>query len=264
MEIVIFGILGLCFGSFINALVWRLRHKRDFVRERSECTHCHHVLEWNDLIPVVSWVMLRGKCRYCHKPIEDSPIVEATTAVLFIVSYISWPYGFETVGMLVFGLWLIAIVLLVALSLYDIRWYLLPDRLVIPLTALGLIIGSLVFYSIKGVSVTGVIIEMLFGVVVISGLYFILHYVSGGKWVGFGDVKLGVFMGLILGWQGALLALFLANVLGLLFVLPLLVTKKIGPKSKIPFGPFLIASCYIAFLFGEKILNWYFAGIIGI
>ena len=90
IEFVI-GMVGLAFGSFVNALVWRIRHKRDFVSERSECTHCHHVLAWNDLIPVLSWLMLRGKCRYCHKKIDDSPVVEVTTAALFL--FLRSPYS---------------------------------------------------------------------------------------------------------------------------------------------------------------------------
>ena len=258
----VFGIVGLAFGSFVNALVWRVRHKRDFVSERSECTHCHHVLAWNDLIPVVSWVMLRGKCRYCHKKIEDSPIVEATTAALFVLTYLAWPYGFDGAGVTLMILWLAALVMLMALAVYDIKWYLLPDKIVFPLVALGAVIGVARFYFVEQLDVSGAALQMLLGVVIISGLYFILHQLSAGKWVGFGDVKLAVFIGFVLGWQSSLLALFLANLIGLAVVLPLLVTRKITTKSKIPFGPFLIIASIVAFLWGEKIISWYLATIL--
>lgn len=258
----VLGIVGLAFGSFVNALVWRIRHKRDFVSERSECTHCHHVLAWNDLIPVVSWLTLRGKCRYCHKKIDDSPIVESATAMLFILSYVVWPFGFTDAGVVLFIAWLTALVILVALAVYDIRWYLLPDKLVFPLVGIGVVIGISRFYFVEGLSIGAAALEMVLGVLMISGLYFVLHQVSSGKWVGFGDVKLAIFIGLILGWQSALLALFLANLVGLVVVLPLLIIKKIHAKSKIPFGPFLIVASFIAFLWGEKIISWYLGTIL--
>jgi prepilin signal peptidase PulO-like enzyme (type II secretory pathway) len=258
----VLGIVGLAFGSFVNALVWRIRHKRDFVSERSECTHCHHVLAWNDLIPVVSWAMLRGKCRYCHKKIDDSPIVESITAMLFILSYVAWPFGFTDAGVVLFIAWLTALVILVALAVYDIRWYLLPDKLVFPLVGIGVVIAVTRFYFVEGLSIGAAALEMGLGVLMISGLYFVLHQLSSGKWVGFGDVKLAIFIGLVLGWQSALLALFLANLVGLIVVLPLLVIKKIHAKSKIPFGPFLIVASIIAFLWGEKIISWYLGTIL--
>lgn len=264
LILIVLVTLGLCFGSFVNALVWRLRHRRNFVSERSECTHCHHVLEWYDLVPVVSWTMLRGKCRYCHKKIDDSPLVELITSGLFVLSYSAWPFGFETVGIWMFVLWLICIVALVALAVYDMRWQLLPDKIVLPLGIIGVILGFLRFYVHDDLGLLATIVQMAGGVAVISGLYFVLHYMSRGAWVGFGDVKLNVFIGLILGWQSALLAVFLANILGLLVVLPGLLLKKITPKSRIPFGPFLIAACIIALLWGQQIINWYTTTLLGL
>src|SRR5688572_14187716 len=91
MIVVVLIAFGLIFGSFINALVWRLHEGRDWVRERSECLQCHHQLAPKDLIPVLSWLLLRGKCRYCHKPIPDSPLVELAVPALFVTSYFFWP-----------------------------------------------------------------------------------------------------------------------------------------------------------------------------
>lgn len=163
-----------------------------------------------------------------------------------------------------FVLWLICIVALVALAVYDMRWQLLPDKIVLPLGIIGVILGFLRFYVHDDLGLLATIVQMAGGVAVISGLYFVLHYMSRGAWVGFGDVKLNVFIGLILGWQSALLAVFLANILGLLVVLPGLLLKKITPKSRIPFGPFLIAACIIALLWGQQIINWYTTTLLGL
>ncbi len=264
MEIIALFLIGLCFGSFINALVWRLRHKRDFVKERSECTHCHHTLAWNDLVPVVSWALLRGKCRYCGKRIDDSPVVELITPMLFVISYLAWPFGFETAGIVLFVLWLIALVGLIALTVYDLKWYLLPDKIVFPLIAIGLGMGATRFVYIDQQGWAEAIGSIFLGILSIAGVYLILHVISSGKWVGFGDVKLSVFIGSILGWQGGLLALFMANLLGIIVVIPLLTLNKLHSKSKIPFGPFLIGACFITFLWGGNIIDWYVNSLIGL
>src|SRR6185369_16739060 len=90
MIVFVLVLLGLIFGSFINALVYRIHAGRNWVSERSECMSCHHPLAAKDLIPVFSWLYLRGKCRYCKKPIPDSPIVELALPALFVVSYLLW------------------------------------------------------------------------------------------------------------------------------------------------------------------------------
>src|SRR5690606_23636863 len=98
---------GLILGSFVNAFVWRLHEKKDWVGGRSECPHCHHKLAPKDLVPVLSWLSLGGKCRYCHKPIPDSPLVELAVPVLFVLSYIFWPMGYGNESLFVFACWLL-------------------------------------------------------------------------------------------------------------------------------------------------------------
>lgn len=264
MEIIILTIVGLCLGSFINALVWRIRHKRDMWRERSECTHCHHKLAWYDLLPVVSWLSLGGRCRYCRKVIDDNPLVELITPALFLVSYVAWPYGWSAWGWALFGLWMAAVVVMIALTVYDLRWFLLPDRMTFPLMAVGAAIGAVKFGLIEQSGVVAALMTMTGGVVIIAGLYGGLYYISKGKWVGFGDVKLAVFIGLVLGWQGALLGLFIANLAGCLVVLPGLLSGRLTRKSKVPFGPFLIIGCMTAFLWGGTIIEWYLKNAVGL
>lgn len=257
MWIIILFILGLCFGSFVNALVWRLHKKRNFVSERSECVHCHHVLGWYDLIPVVSWLMLKGKCRYCKKKIDDSPITEIGVAVAFASSYLLWPFGFAFAGLVLFVLWLIAVVFLATLFLYDLKWMLLPDKVNFPLMGLG-IVWAVFFHAVFAQnSIETGLTESALGIASVAGLYGFLYMISKGAWVGFGDVKLGIFMGLVLGWQGGLLAVLLANTIAFLVILPGLMTNKISRTSKIPFGPFLILATGISLLLGHYIIDWY-------
>lgn len=257
------GLLGLLFGSFVNALVWRLHAKRNFVTERSECTHCHHVLAWYDLVPVLSWLLLKGRCRYCGKRIEDSPLTELGVALAFTISYLWWPLGFSAAGLVLFGLWLVALVLLAALFLYDLRWSLLPDALTLPLIVLGLIWVSVYYGILAPQSLGASLMSISFGIASVAGLYGALYAVSSGEWVGFGDVKLGVFMGLVLGWEQGLLAVMLANCLAFLVVVPGLVTKKMTRKSRIPFGPFLIVATVLAFLGGNWMIGVYVTAVFG-
>lgn len=264
MTGIFIALIGLCFGSFVNALVWRLRKKRDFVKERSECTHCHHVLAWYDLIPVLSWLMLRGRCRYCHKKIDDSPLTEIGVALAFAVSYLWWPLGFSAAGWALFALWLVALVLLAALFLYDCKWFLLPNVLMFPLIGIGVVWAVVYYVFIAPEPLLAILQNVALGLASVAGLYGALHYVSKGEWVGFGDVKLGVFMGLILGWQQGLLAVMLANVIAFLVIIPGLLSGKMTRKTRIPFGPFLILATGIALLFGERLIAGYIAVIFSI
>lgn len=257
-----FVLVGLCFGSFVNALVWRLHAGRNFVSERSECTHCHHVLGWYDLVPLLSWLWLRGRCRYCHRVIDDSPVVELAGAALFVVSYLVWPYGFaSSLAIGLFVLWLVAVVILLALADYDVRWQLLPDVMVFPLVVLAGVIGVM-RSALEGLPWGWAVGDMLLGVAVIAGLYYALYHVSHHRWVGFGDVKLGVAIGLALGGQGALVALFAANLLGTAWVLPGLMIGRLTRRSRVPFGPFLIAGWLVAMLWGHAIVAWYLQPLI--
>jgi prepilin signal peptidase PulO-like enzyme (type II secretory pathway) len=266
VEIAVFlGIVGAAFGSFIDAVTWRLHTKRNFISDRSECEHCHHKLGVWDLIPIFSWVLLGGKCRYCGKPITPvAPLTELALAAIFVLSYLYWPLGFENwQAIALFGMWLVYIVMLGILFVYDLRWLLLPDVIVVPLIALGFV-DAAIQTSFYGGSVVTLSSQIVLGVAAMAGIYWVLYAVSKGKWVGFGDIKLAVFMGAVLGWQKTLLLLMLANVIGLLVVLPGLMTKKLKPTSRVPFGPFMIVAFVIVGLAGDRLIDWYIGTFIGI
>lgn len=259
MEIFILALLGLAFGSFITALTWRLHKGKDFVADRSQCESCGHKLAPQDLIPVLSWVMLKGRCRYCRKKISwQNPAIELGTMVAFIVSFIFWPHGLVSgLEWATFALWLVFVVMLGALLVYDLRWMLLPDKLVFPLIALGLLYAALLQLQQPEASILAYLQHVVLGAGALGGVYWLLYTVSKGRWVGFGDVKLGIFMGIALGWQPALLVLFLANIIGCLVVGPGLLVGRLTPKSRVPFGPFLIIAFFIAGLFGQQLITWY-------
>jgi leader peptidase (prepilin peptidase)/N-methyltransferase len=256
---VFLGLVGLAFGSFVGALVWRLHEHKDFVSDRSECEHCHHKLGVLDLIPVFSWLALHGKCRYCGKRIGwDALLFEVTMAALFVGSYYAWPLSYDTWQSCVsFGLWLVYLVGLLALLVYDLRWMILPNAIIFPLIGVGLV-ESAVRYTVQvGSTPIQYANSVIFGIAVLAGLYWVLYTFSKGKWVGYGDVKLGLFMGIALGFQRSLLALFLANIVGFIVILPGLLLGKLKRTSRVPFGPFLIIAFVIAFLFGDRVVDWY-------
>lgn len=273
MIILTLLILGVCFGSFINALVWRV-HEQDtrgkgkksknglkkldlsIVHGRSMCPYCKHLLAAKDLIPVLSWLCLKGKCRYCKAPIGDTPIPELLVPFLFIISYIYWPHSWNNQTTMVFGFWLLFLVGLVALAIYDLKWFLLPNRILFPLAGLAILQIALQFVFFGGA--LGLASSALWGLAFGGGVFWLLFQVSQGKWIGGGDVKLGWLIGLLLGGPlMSLLMIFIASLLGTLVSLPLLVTSKAGAKTRIPFGPFLIASAIIVRLFGAGMILWY-------
>ena len=250
------GLVGLSFGSFVNALVWRIHTKKNFVSERSICIHCKHVLAWYDLIPIFSWLSLRGRCRYCKKPIEDSPVVEATAAILFAASYYWWPLDLGSAAEYVaLGFWLVQLVGLIALVVYDFRWLLLPNKILLPMT--GLAVAQRIFEAVVVTQTPEPIKEMILGSLAGGGVFYLLYQVSAGRWIGGGDVKLGFYMGLLLGPLKVGLAIMVGFYSASIILLPLMVLKKVGRKSKIPFGPFLIAGLVALTLFSATIISWY-------
>lgn len=257
-------LLGLCMGSFIGATAWRLheqakskkkRTELSILRGRSMCEHCHHTLAVKDLIPLFSWLSLGGKCRYCGKSIGlQALMLEVFTGLLFVASYQYWPGLLHGLQWLYFGLWLVILVGLIALAIYDLRWFLLPDRLVFPLVLVASVYAVVRIFDQGWMGVTAA----LWGLVIASGIFYLLFQLSRGSWIGGGDVKLGLVLGLILGGPSlSLLMLFIASLLGAFVSLPLMMAGKANRKTMLPFGPFLIAATVITQLFGASLITWY-------
>ena len=266
MLIIVFIILGLAFGSFINALVWRIHEQSQaknpnkqlsVINGRSMCPYCRHTLGVKDLIPVLSWLSLKGKCRYCQKPISwQYPVVELVTAGLFVVSYLMWPLELDARGITALAFWLVLLVGLIALAIYDLRWMLLPNRIVIPLIVIA--ISAVLFDALLFDGGWSSLQQALWGALFGGGLFYLLFQASQGKWIGGGDVKLGFLLGIIVGgpWE-ALLLIFIAAVLGSVVGVVLVITKNLKLSQRMPFGPYLILAAIIVQLFGAELVKWY-------
>lgn len=258
--------LGLCFGSFALVLTDRMHSKRDWVRGRSKCDECHRELQIKDLVPVGSWVFYGGKCRRCGVKLSKSyPLAELFLGFGFLLSFIFWPaehVGF--ISILMFIVWLAALVVMTALFVYDLRWFLLPNKLVYPLVITGVAWMALDIID-KGVS-NVLLLEYILSVFVAAGFFLLLFMTSGGRWIGDGDIRLGLAIGLFTGsWAESWLVIFLASVFGLVFALPAFAETKNANKRlklKIPFGPVLILALVVVMLFGEQIIDWYATDIL--
>jgi prepilin signal peptidase PulO-like enzyme (type II secretory pathway) len=272
MIIAILVVVGLCLGSFVNALVWRLHEQEaqkgrkddgkyqqrlSVATGRSMCTNCRHELAAKDLLPVISWLALRGKCRYCGKPISAQyPIVELATAALFAALYIWWPVPFTTAQTVIFILWLALATGFMALIVCDLRWMLLPNRIMRPL---GFIAAAIAVISVAtAFRPATALLSTVLAVLVGGGIFYGLFQISKGKWIGGGDVKLGWLLGLIAATPArSMLLIFIAAFLGSLVSIPFLATKRMKHTSILPFGPFLIVAAIIVQLFGHTIIFWY-------
>ena len=288
MAIIVLAVAGLCFGSFVNALVWRLRQQSivdsgrlldkkqkklqtknykqktgdnlSILRGRSICPKCGRELAIPDLVPVFSWLVLRGRCRYCYKPISRQyPVVEVVMAAVFAASYYWWPGGVNTgADWLVLVTWLAASVGLLALAVYDFKWMLLPNKILYPTAAVafGGKLAEILLFSENKAHSWGFLALSLF---MASGIFWVLFEISKGKWIGFGDVRLGLITGTLLATPvKSLLMIFLASFLGVVASLPALAGSRAKfLKHRLPYGPFLIAATAVLVLFGDGIINWY-------
>ena len=282
------GLVGLAMGSCAGAQVWRLR-ARQLVEDkaagypvkaaelkrlkpliapvrsdRSRCLECDHTLHMRDLMPLVSWLGTGGRCRYCHKPIGLlEPAIELGMAAIFVLSFVYWPYALDSMGaFLLFGIWLASLVVAGVLFVYDMKWFLLPDKPNYLYMGLGAVFASGQLF-LAGVTMNAVM-SLLGALCILSGLYALLYYYSRARdgeertWVGFGDVKLGIGLGFFaLTWPMAFIALFAANLFGTLLVLPGLMKGTLDRRSHIPFGPLLLAGTIVAVLFGQQIIDTY-------
>ncbi|MGH7156921.1 MAG: prepilin peptidase [Candidatus Saccharimonadales bacterium] len=267
MIVAILIVLGLCLGSFVNALVWRLRQqesktkhqKLSVINGRSICPHCGHQLSAWDLVPVLSWLYLRGRCRYCHTAISwQYPLVELAMAAVFALSYLFWPDDLGNNGQkLLLITWLASSVGLLALLVYDWHWMLLPNRILYP-TLLVSAAGRLAYIIFYAGDKPHNLALWAGSLAVASGIFSILYIVGRGRWIGFGDVRLGLVTGtLITSPSVAFLMIFLAALMGTILAVPGILGGKLRLSQKLPFGPFLITATGIAVLFGGQIVDWY-------
>lgn len=251
-------VFGLVVGSFLNCVIYRLEKEESFLFGRSYCPCCKKTLKAIDLIPILSFLILKGKCRYCQKKISwQYPFVELGSAFLFVLVFQHFNLGLDF-GLspdflgLVFSLAIFCF--LIVVFVYDLKHFLIPDKIIYLAIALALIYN---FFDFK---------NLLFNFLpaALGGFVFflIIFLISQGKWLGFGDVKLVFLLGLFLGFPNILVALFLSFTIGAIIGIGLIILKRKKLKSEVPFAPFLVLGSLIAFFWGEKILNWYLSLIV--
>ena len=260
---------GLVVGSFLNCLIYRLKEGKGFFRGRSFCPQCKHVLTWPDLIPVLSFFVLGRKCRYCQKPISwQYPLVELATGLLFVLIMNYELISFENILASLFML--LVSCFLIVIFVYDFKYYIIPDQIIYPATALTFLYqlfrilppplnkGWATQPIENGLWLNfGPLFNPLLSALLASAFFLAIVLVSQGRWMGVGDIKLAFFMGLFLGYPKILVALFLAFSLGALIGIILILTGKKTLKAKVPFAPFLVTGTFMALFWGEKIINWY-------
>ena len=269
--VVFFFIFGLTIGSFLNSVIYRLDTGESLIKARSHCPYCKKPLSWFELIPLMSFILQKGRCRHCKKTISlQYPLVELAAGLLFVLIFnfsaqgeISPLWGGQFLNILTTIFWLFVISCLIIIFVYDLRHYIIPDQVIYPAIIVAILYRlqfSIFNFSAYGGPAAGwhsLIFYNLLSAVIAGGFFLLIILISKGKWMGAGDAKLAVFMGLILGWPKIFLALFLAFLIGAFVSVILMILKKKTLKSEIPFGPFLAGATVIAMFLGDILINLY-------
>ena len=247
---IIFALVGIAVGSFLNVCIDRLPERQSLLRPASHCPACQRRLALKDLIPVFSYLWLRGRCRYCRAPIPQRVLwVELGTGLMF--DFLWWWYGITPeLGIMSFYCCLLIVILVI-----DLERGLILNKVVYPAAAIALIIGVLTSITSVFTSNPGIIKVAIGGGLGLVIMLLVALVSRGG--IGWGDVKMAGLVGLLTGFPLVLVSLLLAVVGGGLIAAVLLVLKLKQRRQTIPFGPFLSVGAMVTLLWGTSILNWY-------
>lgn len=269
MLILFLFVLGICIGSFLNVLIDRLP-RNESIFGRSHCESCKTVLKWKDLFPIISFMFLKGKCRYCSTPLSyQYPVLEILTGLMFVFVfvYISmntiFNYQFSIINdllvlspafviQLFFFLFIVSSFIVIFFA--DLKYGIIPDKIILPSILVSLI--WLVTLNQE------IFISHLISSFGAFGFFLTIFLITKGKGMGFGDVKLALLMGLILGISGTILALYVAFLTGGIIGIILILWKKKTLKNAVPFGPFLVVGFLISLFFSEQITQYFLAIIL--
>jgi prepilin signal peptidase PulO-like enzyme (type II secretory pathway) len=260
LEIMIF-VFGLCFGSFVNMLVYRIaikyglradRQVRSYKnKNRSFCDFCKRQLSWYENIPVLSWIMQKGKTRCCQKKLPIAyPVVEILMGILFLMNFEISQFHFVSFEMTILYLInFVVVMFLVFSAVFDLKYMILPDFSTVILVIIGLV---LIGYELLNGHVNLFLQNLITGIIV-TLFFLFLHLITKGKGMGMGDVKLVFFIGLFLGWQKTIVTMYVAFIAGAIVGIFLMAFKKLGRKAEIPFGPFLIFGTFFSWWVGDNV-----------
>ena len=248
---VVCGVVGLCVGSFLNVVIYRVPRRESVVRPRSKCPTCEAPIAERDNIPVLSWLLLHGRCRACGATIRARyPMVELASAALFVAAGIRFSHSWALPAFCLF------FAALLAITVIDFDHFIIPNRVIYPtlfITAPLLVAAAALGGDWRDAE------HAVIGGAAGFGALFVVHVISP-RGMGFGDVRLAGVIGMMLGWLGlgfVVLALFLAFLLASVVGIALMVTRIRGRKDAVPFGPFMAAGAVVAALWGRAILDAY-------
>ncbi len=274
--IVVGFVLGACFGSFFNVIIYRLPKEESIILPASHCMKCGELIPWYDNIPIISYFILRGKCRDCGAPFSIRyAAVEFLTALLFamiIVKYAplitsikivndGFPWGnlFHGVGLTLFHLYFVGG--LIVATFIDIDHQIIPNEITFTGIPLG-IVASTLFPVMQGqeTHLWGFIFSLI-SVIACGGVLFLIGEIATRalkkEAMGFGDVKLLAMLGAFIGWKLAAICLFFSSLTGAMVGVTLIALKKVEWQSRIPFGPYIVLGALISYFWGMQILDWY-------
>ncbi len=244
LYIIIF-LFGIVIGSFLNVCIYRIPKQESIVTERSHCMNCGYMLRWYDLVPLLSYLRLRGRCRACREKISiQYPIVEAANGLLYCLVFAVCGFQIESV------LYCLAFSALLVLSMIDVRTLEIPLGCNVLLLAVGLIHLAMDYTNW---------LQYVIGLLSVSLFLLLIYYATKGRGIGGGDVKLMAVCGLLLGWKLILLAFVFGCVLGA--VIHLIRMRVSGAVHVLAMGPYLSLGIALAILWGEPVLSWYVGSI---
>jgi len=244
--IVVF-VYGLLIGSFLNVLIYRIPKKENIAVVRSHCMKCNYQLKWYDLVPLFSWLFLRGKCRKCGEKISiQYPIIEATNGILYLLVFYKFGLSIESL------LYCLLFSALLALSVIDFRTYEIPVGFNYFILILGLV---------RLVTDYGNWSNYVIGFLAVSTFLFLIIIVSKGRAMGGGDMKLMATCGLLIGWKLIILAFLLGCILG--SIIHIIRMRVSGEDHVLAMGPYLSMGVALAVLFGNQWINWYLLVVLG-
>ena len=248
VELLAVVVFGLCVGSFLNVCAYRLPLGESIVHPRSRCTSCGRTLTWLDNIPVLSWTVLGGRCRTCKQPVSWMyPAVEVVTALVFVITYLTYGMTLLSLVRVVFAC------ALIVMFVTDLQHKILPNVITLPGIVIGFVCSVFLppgwMSSLIGVAVGGGFL------LAIAEAY---YRIRGQEGLGMGDVKLLAMIGAFLGWKLVLLTLVFASFTGSLAGGVLIASGRGNMKYALPFGTFLAVGALFAATWGEPIADWYF------
>jgi len=251
---IILFIIGAFIGSFLNVVIIRLPERRSIFRERSACMKCKAILKPLDLIPILSFFILKGRCRSCKESISwQYPIIEFLSGAVFV--FVGYYHNvLDGLANPIFYRDLVFVMALLLLFTSDLKFGKIFDAITLPMIVFAFIVNIFLFSTSE--NYLDVVLYLLLSGLVCAAFFGLQYLASKGAWLGAGDVKLGTMIGFMLGWPMVISCVVLAYIMGAFASIILLFFKKKRLSSKIPFGTFLCLSTFVILFWGTELTDW--------